>query len=198
MRSSNFYKPKELTPKKQWLITILLLIVMVLTRSDYMPNLQDASWAVFFLVGFYLRSYIGLAIIILFAVIIDFSMIAAQGGHQDYYLAPSYLFIIPAYAALWFAGRLTANIYCENIKGLFIFIALSSLGAIACDLISSGGFFWLSSEVLDLSFSEMIERRLDFMPVYLKTIGIYLGIASIIHISFIFILKNIKAKTSLS
>lgn len=167
------------------MIVVFLLIVMAITRTGYISLIQDASWTVFFLVGFYLRSYIGLPIIILLAIIIDFSMIKAQGGHQDYYLSPSYLFIIPAYAALWFAGRFFANRYDESIKGLFMFITAAVIGNIACDLISSAGFFWMSAELVELEFTQFFERTVDFMPVYLKTTMLYLSIATIIHLSFV-------------
>lgn len=179
----------QLAVNKQWLVGLLLLAIMLVTRAGYVPHIQDASWAAFFLMGFYLRSIIGLPILILSAIAIDFAMIAAQGGHQDYYLTPSYLFIIPAYSALWFAGRFVANKYSENIKGLLTFIVAAVLGIIACDLISSGGFYWLSSSQIELSRSEFFARTIEFLPVSLKVTMLYLSVAAVCHVAVIMLHK---------
>ena len=185
MSTSNFYNPLQQTNAKQWLIVSILLAIMVVTRIGYVPHIQDASWAVLFLMGFYLRNYIGLPIVILSAVIIDFAMIAARGGHQDYYLTPSYLFIIPAYAALWFAGRYLANHYSESLKGLLTFVGVAVLGVVSCDLISSGGFYWVAADSVSLSMTEFLSRTFEFMPLYLKTTMLYLSIAAVTHLAFI-------------
>lgn len=184
MNTSNTYKPHQQSKNTQWLIAGLLFAILLFTRGGFVSHIQDASWAVFFLVGFYLRNYLGLPILMLLAIAIDFAVIAARGGHQDYYLAPSYLFIIPAYSALWYAGRYVANKYSENLKGILIFIAVAVLGIVACDLISSGGFYWMSTSFVELSMNEFMSRTADFMPSVLKITMLYLGIAALIHMVF--------------
>lgn len=185
MNTSSSYKPHQQSNTTQWLIAAFLLIVMLLTRAGYVAHVQDASWAVFFLIGFYLRNYLGLPILMLSAIAVDFAVIAARGGHQDYYLAPSYLFIIPAYSALWFAGRFVANKYSESFKGLITFMGAAVVAVVACDLISSGGFYWTSAPVMKLSMAEFLSRTIEFMPVYLKTTMLYLSIAAVTHIAFV-------------
>lgn len=180
------YKPHLQKIQYQWLITSLLLIVMVVTRSNYLSHIYDASWAIFFLVGFYYRSYIGLPIILLVAIGIDFAVISARGGHQDYYLTPSYLFVIPAYFTLWFAGRKLAHNYSENLKGLFNFIGLAVISIVACNLISSGGFYWMSTNVIELSLSEIFYRTIEFIPGHLQSTMIYLIAAALIHSIYIY------------
>lgn len=185
MDTANTYQPLLQSKAKQWLIVSLLLAIMIFTRIGYLSHVQDASWAVIFLIGFYLRNYIGIPIVILSAVVIDFAMIAARGGHQDFYLTPSYLFVIPAYAALWFAGRYLANHYSENLKGLIIFVGVALLGIVSCDLISSGGFYWMASDSVQISIPEFFSRTLEFMPSYLKTLMFYLSIAAFTHLAFV-------------
>lgn len=185
MNNANTYNPLKLTSTKQWLIAGFLFAVLLFTRAGFVPHAQDASWAVFFLVGFYLRSYLGLPALLLSAMVLDFGQIAAQGGHQDYYLAPSYLFIIPAYSTLWFAGRFFANKYSENIKGLLTFIASAVVGIIACDLISHGGFYWMSSIQVEVSMSDFISRSMDYMPISLKVNMLYLSLAAMTHLAFV-------------
>ncbi|MGK0270114.1 MAG: hypothetical protein ACI88H_000749 [Cocleimonas sp.] len=190
MNAINKYLPHQQSKNVQWLIVLILLIVMTVTRSGYVPHLQDASWAIFFLIGFYCRSYLGFSVIILTAIAVDFAMIAARGGHQDYYLTPSYLFIIPAYGALWFSGRYLASKYSESFKGLITFLGLAIIGIVACDLISSGGFYWMSAPEVEVSISEFTNRFMEFMPLYLKSTMLYLSVAAAIHMAFRHTLKS--------
>jgi len=185
MNTSSSYKPHQQSNTTQWLIAAFLLAILLLTRGGYVTHVQDASWTVFFLVGFYLRNYLGLPVLMLSAIAIDFAMIAARGGHQDYYLTPSYLFIIPAYSALWLAGRFVANRYSESLKGLITFIGAAVLGIVACDLISSGGFYWMSASVVELSMSEFFSRVTEFLPLALKSTMLYLSVAAVLHMAFI-------------
>jgi len=185
MNASSSYKPHQQSNTTQWLIAAFLLVVMLLTRGGYVAHVQDASWAVFFLVGFYLRNYIGLPILMLSAIAIDFAVIAARGGHQDFYLTPSYLFIIPAYSALWFAGRYVANKYSESLKGLFNFVGAAVVGIVACDLISSAGFYWMSAPMVELSMSEFVSRMVEFTPISLKSTMLLLSIAAVTHLAFV-------------
>lgn len=178
------YKPHQQTNTIQWLIATALLAIMLLTRSGVITHDLDASWAIFFLVGFYLRNYLGLPILILSAIALDFAMIAARGGHQDYYLTPSYLFIIPAYSALWFAGRYVAKRYSESLKGLFTFVVAAVVSIAVCDLISSGGFYWISTDHMELTMADFASRMIDFFPSVLKTTMLYLSIAAVTHMAF--------------
>lgn len=185
MNTQSTYKPQQQSNKSQWLIAVFLLTIMVLTRGGFVAHIQDASWAVFILIGFYLRSYMGLPILMLLAIVIDFAVIAARGGHQDYYLTPSYLFIIPAYSALWFSGRYIANNYSESLKGLFTFVGAAVVGVVACDLISSAGFYWMSAPMVELSMSDFIGRIAEFTPLSLKSTMLFLSVAAVTHLAFV-------------
>jgi len=168
---------------KQWIIATILIVFLVLTRFEYLPYLQDATWAVFFVLGFYLRSYFVFVIFILAVFCIDFTQIAARGGHQDFFLAPSYLFIIPAYFCLWFAGRTFAKYYSENLKGLMTFLLTAISGIILCQLISSGGYYWMSLNVIDLSFKDFVYRTFEYLPLALKINLQYLALFAILHLA---------------
>lgn len=176
------FNPLTTFQSKQWLIATVLIILLVLTRVEYIPFLQDATWTVFFLLGFYLRNTFVFAIFILVVFIIDFTQIAARGGHQDFFLAPSYLFIIPAYFSLWFAGKTFAKNYSEDLKGLIVFLLCAISGIILCQLISSGGYYWMSLNVIDLSVKEFIYRTLEFLPLALKINLQYLVLSFILHL----------------
>jgi len=195
MFSQTAYNPKNVTIINQCLIIVVLLIFLTLSRISIIPYLEDASWAVFFLIGFYLRSYIGLPLMMIAAIAIDFAQIAIRGGHQDYYLSPSYFYIIPAYASLWFAGRFFASKYSENLKGLLIFFLSAIVGIIVCHLISSGGYYWMSMNFIELSFTEFITRTLEYLPLALKINLVYLSITAVMHL---LVLKLISLKDQYS
>ena len=155
---------------------------MATTRLEFVPYLQDATWTIFFTLGFYIRSHHAFALFLITIIVIDFTQIAARGGHQDFYLAPSYLFILPAYFVLWFAGRFFAKSYSIDLKGIALFILTASTGIIMCHLISSGGYYWMSMNVIDLTLNEFIYRTLEYLPLALKINFLYLSIFVLIHL----------------
>ena len=128
---------KNISLKNQLLIGSGLLLLMILTRSNILTHLADASWAIFFLVGFYLRdkslSRLAFPLFFLAAFVIDLVVIDAQGG-VHYCFTPSYPFLIPAYAAMWFAGRWLANHYQENVRGFANLVGSAVVGVAVCFL----------------------------------------------------------------
>ena len=154
--------------------------------------LPDATWAILFLIGFYLKSIWGFVLITIIAIAIDFTQIAARGGHQDFFLAPSYLFIIPAYFVLWLAGRYLSNHYSENFKGLLFFCLSVFISVVFCHLIASGGYYWMSLNVIELSTKEFISRTFDYLPLALKITFSYLSFTAIIHLIFTRIFSSHK------
>jgi hypothetical protein len=80
---------------------------MAATRSDHFAgelHLPDASAAVFFLAGVYLRPMWMLSALLVEAAFIDYLAIAV-GGVSSFCISPAYGFLLPAYGALWLAGR---------------------------------------------------------------------------------------------
>lgn len=183
--ASNSLSPKELSTKTQLIIGGLLLIAMILTRGNITAHLQDASWAIFFLVGFYLRgsslSRLGFPLFFLAAFAIDLVVIDAQGG-QHYCFTPAYPFLIPAYAAMWFAGHWFAKQYQENLKGFSTFAGAVLLATIACFFISNAGFYFFGGKFETMSIMEYASSVAQYLPGYLKTTLIYLSSAALIHL----------------
>jgi len=172
------------TRNQQWLIAGLLLFTMLLTRSHLISHIQDASWAVFFLVGFYLRNYLAFPLFWLAAFALDLTVIKATGS-GNFCFSLSYPFLIPAYAAMWFAGRWLVNHYSEDWYGAIRLIGAAILGIVVCQLISSGGFYWFSERFAEPSFSVFITREAKFLPMYLQSTLLYLSIATVIHLAVI-------------
>ena len=175
---------QKISGKTQLIIGGVLLALMVITRGNISAHLQDASWAIFFLVGFYLRgslSRFAFPLFFLAAFAIDLTVIDAQGG-VHYCFTPAYPFLIPAYAAMWFAGKWLATSYQENVRGLFNFVASAAVGVTVCFLISNAGFYFFSDKFEAMSISQYIGAVAQYLPEYLKTSALYLGFAALIHL----------------
>ncbi len=171
----------SLTNKQQWLVGGILLFIMIVTRSHiWLSHIQDASWAVFFLLGFYVRSVLGFPVFWLVAFAVDLLVIESKGG-ESFCFTASYPFLIPAYASLWFAGRWFAGHYSESLRGLAYFVVAAVVGTFACDVISSGGFYWFSGRFADVNMTEFAGRLARYMPMFMQTTMIYLAIAALIH-----------------
>ncbi len=173
-----------LSKNQLWTITAMLLLVMIVTRTHLINHIQDASWAVFFLLGFYIRKVIAFPIFWLVAFAVDLIVIESKGG-QSYCFTISYPFLIPAYASLWFAGRWFAKHYSENLRGLLYFVGSAVVGIAICDMISSGGFYFFSGRFADVNISEFAGRLATYMPMFMKTTLLYLSIAAVVHLAFV-------------
>ena len=171
--------------KTQLLIGGLLLALMIVTRGNLLSHMADASWAIFFMVGFYLRGEalkkLAFPLFFLAAFVIDLIVIDAQGG-QHYCFTPSYPFLIPAYAAMWFAGRLFASKYQENARGLATFVASATVGVAVCFFISNAGFYAFSGKFEEMTVAQYASSVAQYLPGYLKTTSIYLGFAALVHL----------------
>ncbi|MCI0354802.1 MAG: hypothetical protein L0099_07175, partial [Acidobacteria bacterium] len=88
-----------------WIVLAGLASLMAATRIPAMGamlHLQDASWAVFFIAGFYLKGQWRWAFPLLMAeaVGIDYCVIQYT-GISNYCVTVAYWFLVPAYATLW-------------------------------------------------------------------------------------------------
>ena len=178
----------HLSKKQQLIIGALLLLAMILTRGNITAHLQDASWAIFFLVGFYLRGELcgryAFPVFFLAAFIIDLIVIDAQGG-THYCFTPSYPFLIPAYASMWFAGRWFAKHFEENAMGLIKFVSAALVGTVVCFFISNLGFYLFSGKFEAMTALDYAAAVAKYLPGYLKTTGIYLGFVALLHLAIV-------------
>ena len=91
----------------KWGALLALVAAMGATRFGHLGTLwapPDASWAVFFLAGFYLREdrWV-LAVLLCEAIVIDFVAIRVYGV-SSYCVTGAYWFIVPGYSMLWLGG----------------------------------------------------------------------------------------------
>lgn len=166
--------------RARWTLACLALL-MALTRFHHEGtaySLPDASWAVFFLLGLYIRSLAAFAGFVLGAFAIDYIAIAHMGV-SDYCVTPAYGFLIPTYAALWWAGRWTQR--HADTQAFLLHMALALVASVTVAFMISNGSFFLLSGRLDgadwVQYSLGVAR--DY-PAYLGATAAYTGLALIV------------------
>jgi hypothetical protein len=70
--------------------------------------LADASLAVFYLAGIFTGGLASFAVLLTEAALLDYVAIS-QFQVSDYCISPAYIFLIPTYAVMFFAGRWSAK-----------------------------------------------------------------------------------------
>lgn len=176
----------SLTSRQQFAIGTALALLMALTRSHHWATLHalpDASWAVFFLVGVYLRAFWIAPVLMLEAALADYVAIT-WGGVSSFCVSPAYWFLIPTYATLFLAGRVYARHHRLSWSALPWLAGCALAGAVLAELFSSGGFYFFSGRFAEPSLGEFIPRLVKYFPHMLSTMATYLGLAVVIHVAF--------------
>jgi hypothetical protein len=176
------------TDRHTALIALVLAFCMAATRSDHFAgewHLPDGSAAVFFLAGVYLRPMWMLPALLVEAACIDYLAIAF-GGVSSFCISPAYGFLLPAYGALWLAGRWYAKTSNKQVRNRFAFSTLLPLaawvviGGVVSELFSSGGFYFFSGR-FEPNLAEFGARIAGYFPSSLAMLTFYVGIAAIVH-----------------
>ena len=162
---------------KQWLqaeyLPIPLIALMVLTRFHHFGDvlhLPDASLAVFFFAGFY-RKNAFFGFLLALAALIDF--VAIENGTSSWCVSPAYVFLIPTYAVMWFAGRYCSTFKAMNIAELAKSAGLLILATSAAFAISNGSFYLFSGRYEDVSLAGYLVRVAQYYPSYVGAAMIY-------------------------
>lgn len=175
----------SLTPRQQIAVGLILTLVMALTRSHHwatLHSLPDASWAVFFLVGVYLRALWVAPALMLGAALIDYVAITV-GGVSSFCVSPAYWFLVPTYAALFLAGRVYSRHHSLSWSALPWLLGCALVGTALAELFSSGGFYFFSGRFAEPSLSEFVPRLVKYFPSMLSSMATYLGLAAVVHVA---------------
>jgi len=169
-------------------IFLILALVMLATRVNHFAALPDASWAVFFVAGFYLRGAAKWAFpaLMALAVLTDFFVITSQGMNfwSHYCVSPAYWFLLPSYGALWFGGSWLRGGYAGLQPRELARLAGSAIvAASVCYLLSNGSFYWISDSVPARSLGGWMQNLGDWYLPYLRTTLMYVGIAAALHVA---------------
>ena len=172
------------------IVLSLLVLLMAATRShvfSHFTPVPDASWAVFFIGGFYLRGWSRWAfpLLMVLAVGIDWAVITGHGQSfwSHYCVSPGYWMLVPAYFSLWFGGMWLAK--QEGSAGARLGkLAFAVVASVAvCQLFSQGGFYWLSDAVAHKTVAGWAKNYMDWVGPYLMTTAMYVGGALALHVT---------------
>ncbi|HEY0333819.1 MAG TPA: hypothetical protein VGC74_08945 [Stenotrophomonas sp.] len=165
---------------------LLLALLMAATRINHFAPVPDASWAVFFLGGLYLRSWTRWAFPLLMglAVLVDWLVIRGQGiaFWQHYCVSAGYLALVPAYLSLWAGGAWLARLpavatWLAVLRGAGVLV----LAVAACHLIAQGAFYWSSDSVTAPTVGGWLQNYADWFAPYLRTAVLYVAGAELLR-----------------
>lgn len=185
-----------LSKTNQIIIGLILAMLVFVTRGNHiasLSNLPAASLAVFFLAGFYLRAKWVFPALLALCFGIDFYAIT-KGGVSSFCVSPAYGLLIPAYAALWFAGRWFSQRYTFSAKALLPLVGSVLASATVSELLSSGGFYLFSGRFANPTFAEFGGRLAKYFPHQLEGLGFWLMIALVLHVTFTLALRSDRAE----
>ena len=184
-------------------IFAVLALLMAVTREHHsvlhhFDVLPDASWAIFFLAGFWLRGAGRWAFPLLMAeaVLIDYLVISGQGLDfwSHYCVSVAYWFLIPSYFSLWLGGSWLAKRQNGlSLKTLGLGVAALLISWCACYLISNGSFYWLSNSVpLPRSVAAWTANLGDWYLPFLETTVVYVVVGAVLHVLAIQLTRAVK------
>jgi hypothetical protein len=159
-----------------WMLALVLAVAMSVTRVGHFGEFQgppDASWAVFFLAGMWLREPRLFPAFFALAWVADLTAFA-MGTPTDCY-SPAYFFLIPAYGALWAAGHWIGS--HESRVRVPTILALGSVAAFVTFAIANLGMYLLVPSPSATTLGAYAAAVAGYFPGYLLTMGIYVGAA---------------------
>ncbi|WP_430391288.1 hypothetical protein [Dyella sp. 20L07] len=164
-------------------LSLILVAVMVATRFKHvgdMLHLPDASMALFFLGGLYLRKHIMFVLMVLLAVALDWVSIR-YAGVSDFCVTAAYAFLPLAYAVLWYAGRWYAARMGESVGSFIGAFGVALAAASLSFAISNGSFYWLGGRYAHPHISEYVARLGQWGPLFVRTTLTYVAVALLAH-----------------
>lgn len=169
--------------RNQVVILFLLVLGMVATRLYHFGVVPDASWALFYLGGFYLRGVRSFAVLLAGAVVMDY--ISTQHmGVSSYCLSPAYGFVLPAYGLLWFGGAWFRThwrgVHFASVAPLIASVLVAVSG---CFLLTNGSFYWLSGRVATPTLAGWATNAGHWYAYFLRVPCMYIAIAALVHVA---------------
>ncbi|WP_243050936.1 hypothetical protein [Dyella sp. RRB7] len=174
---------KPLSGSRFALLFAVLALVMVSTRFKHFGDalhLPDASMAVFFLGGLYLRRHVAFVLLVALAVALDWVSIR-YAAVSDFCVTVAYAFLPLAYAALWYAGRWYAPRLRAGLPSLLGAFGVALLAASLSFAISNGSFYWLGGRYANPHVAEYAARLWQWGPLFVRTTLAYVAVALAAH-----------------
>lgn len=175
----------KLDTRDQLWIGLALALLMILTRvqSGTLGHVvPDASFAVFFLAALYLRPAWTLPALFALGFVVDLAAVGFAGV-SAYCLSPAYLMLVPAYAAMWGAGRWYGTRHRPAPGTLLPLGASLAAGVTLAEVFASGGFYFFSGRFADVTVAGLAERLVQYFPDTLAALAVYVALAAVVHLA---------------
>lgn len=181
-------------------ILTLLATVLVATRLHHFGAVPDATWAVFFVGGFYLHRWARWAfpLLMALAVLVDWIVISGAGVNfwTHYCVSPGYWALLPAHLAMWAGGWwLQRSAGGIGWRALGLLAASVVASVLVCHLFAQGGFYWGSPVVAEPTLAGWWKNYTDWLPAYLRVTAMYVGLAAVAHVAVTRLVPDTGART---
>ncbi|MET0256709.1 MAG: hypothetical protein ABW193_12990 [Luteibacter sp.] len=161
----------------------LFALFMIATRFHHFGDvlhLPDASMALFFLGGIYLRKHLAFVGFVLLAVLVDWVSIS-YAGVSDFCITVAYSFMPLAYAVLWYGGRLVAPRFDGSLASHATVFATLLVCATLSYAISNGAFYWLGGRYTNTNMTQYVQRFVQWAPLFVRAAAMYVLAAQVVH-----------------
>ena len=174
---------------RQLTVLILLALVMAATRFSHAGTAwlpPDASWAVFFIGGFYLAREWRWALGMLLIEAVGIDLLAIRHfGISNYCATLAYWFIVPAYSTLWLGGAWLRRHYQQAaLPDLARLCASLLLTVTLCYLITNTSSYWLGGRVAHPDLLGWWSHFTRWYRHFLMVPCAYVGLAAVAHAAF--------------
>lgn len=180
----NTYSQSDLLSKQDRISIFLVLVILLVSSEGHHVisafHFPDPTLAVYFLAGRYIRQWQSWPALFLVTFACDYFVINYRGV-SNYCFTSSYAFLTLAYGAMWLGGFLSRSYQLTNMRNILTLSATISLSTLVAFLISNGSFYWLSGRYPEPHVAQYIERVAMYLPGYMKTPWIWLGVAAAIE-----------------
>ncbi|WP_109124131.1 hypothetical protein [Dyella sp. C11] len=166
--------------KALWLVLVAVMIATRFKHFGDLLHLPDASMAVFFLGGLYLRRHWTFVTMVLLAVALDWISIS-YAGVSNFCVTLAYSFLPLAYAVLWYAGRWYAPRMDQRATSFVVAFAVAFVAASLSFAISNGSFYWLGGRYANPHMTEYLSRLWQWGPLFVRTTMSYVAVALALH-----------------
>ncbi len=170
--------------------TLALLLLMVVTRVDHFGDgfhFPDASWAVFFLLGWIGQRARVLAIFFAIAACLDL-WVVNMTSVSSACMSWGYAFLLPAYSVLWLAGKLLRG---QQLMPLLLGLTLA---VTATFIISNFGMWLLAPSAKSLSLLAYSQRVMGYWLSYWQITLLY-SLFGMVLFSYPLITKQVSVQS---
>jgi hypothetical protein len=173
---------------RRFAVFALLALSMAATRFNHAGTAwlpPDASWAVFFVGGFYLaREWRwALALLLIEAVVID-GLAIRHYGLGNYCATLAYWFIVPAYSVLWLGGAWQRRGYQQAAPDLARLCVSLLLSVTLCFLLTNASSYWLGGRIEHPDLVGWWSHFTRWYGRFLVVPCMYVGFAALLHVAF--------------